>query len=130
MREMERSAARNGPGFSLLYFAFAFFSERLDKASQNAISYNQILNALLAYFTFPNRCHSSSILDSSSYEERKVSKQLEDLTLDELEVIATLGMGGFGRVELVIAFLHAFSFLHWQDVNVSKSLQNRLISLR
>lgn len=89
-----------------------------------------MLNALLAYFTFPNRCHSSSILDSSSYEERKISKQLEDLTLDELEVIATLGMGGFGRVELVIAFLHTFSFFHWQDVNVSKSLQNRLISLR
>lgn len=89
-----------------------------------------MLNALPACFTFPNRCHSSSILDSSSYEERKISKQLEDLTLDELEVIATLGMGGFGRVELVIAFLHAFSFFHWQDVSVSKSLQNRLISLR
>ncbi|KAJ7379017.1 hypothetical protein OS493_018811 [Desmophyllum pertusum] len=47
------------------------------------------------------RCHSSSKLDASAYEERKISKEFEDLTLDELEVIATLGMGGFGRVELV-----------------------------
>jgi len=65
--------------------------------------------ALLLYFLFPNRCHSSSKLDSSPYEERKISKQFEDLTLDELEVIATLGMGGFGRVELVITFPYAFT---------------------
>ena len=53
-------------------------------------------------FCFHYRCHSSPKPDSSSYEERKISKEFEDLTLDELEVIATLGMGGFGRVELVI----------------------------
>ena len=71
------------------------------------ISHFQMPYAFLLYFYFPNRCHSSSKLDSSSYEERKISKQFEDLTLDELEVIATLGMGGFGRVELVINFPHA-----------------------
>ena len=37
-------------------------------------------------------------------EERKLSKQYEDLSLDDLEVLATLGMGGFGRVELVGTF--------------------------
>ena len=63
------------------------------------------------FFTFfsHNRCHSSSKLESSSSEERKISKEFEDLTLDELEVIATLGMGGFGRVELVITPPHAFT---------------------
>lgn len=40
-------------------------------------------------------------LEGSCNDERKISKQFEDLTLDELEVIATLGMGGFGRVEMV-----------------------------
>ncbi|XP_068745204.1 cGMP-dependent protein kinase 1-like isoform X1 [Montipora capricornis] len=44
---------------------------------------------------------SSTKLDGSRNNETKVSKQFEDLTLDDLEVIATLGMGGFGRVELV-----------------------------
>lgn len=39
--------------------------------------------------------------EGSYYHENKITKEFEDLTLDELEVIATLGMGGFGRVELV-----------------------------
>ncbi|XP_048578919.1 cGMP-dependent protein kinase 1 isoform X2 [Nematostella vectensis] len=34
-------------------------------------------------------------------EERKISKEFADLTLEDLEVAATLGTGGFGRVELV-----------------------------
>lgn len=34
-------------------------------------------------------------------EDKKMSKEFEDLTLDRLEVIATLGVGGFGRVALV-----------------------------
>jgi len=34
-------------------------------------------------------------------EDKKMSKEFEDLTLDKLEVIATLGVGGFGRVALV-----------------------------
>lgn len=33
--------------------------------------------------------------------DKKVSKEFENLTLNDLEVIATLGCGGFGRVELV-----------------------------
>lgn len=71
----------------------------------------QCLNAICiaSLLFFPNRCHSSSKLESSSSEERKISKEFEDLTLDELEVIATLGMGGFGRVELVITPPHAFT---------------------
>lgn len=32
---------------------------------------------------------------------KKMSKEFEDLTLDGLEVVATLGIGGFGRVALV-----------------------------
>lgn len=47
------------------------------------------------------RCLSASKLDSSYNEDGKISKEFQDLTLDELEVVATLGMGGFGRVELV-----------------------------
>ena len=47
------------------------------------------------------RCLSASKLDSSYNEDRKISKEFQELTLDELEVVATLGMGGFGRVELV-----------------------------
>ena len=47
------------------------------------------------------RCLSASKLDSSYNEDTKISKEFQDLTLDELEVVATLGMGGFGRVELV-----------------------------
>lgn len=39
--------------------------------------------------------------EGSYYDEKKIAKEFEDLALDELEVIATLGMGGFGRVELV-----------------------------
>ncbi|XP_020911270.1 cGMP-dependent protein kinase 1 [Exaiptasia diaphana] len=38
---------------------------------------------------------------SRVFQEKKVSKKFEDLTLEELEVISTLGTGGFGRVELV-----------------------------
>eukprot|EP00095_Tigriopus_kingsejongensis_P001110 maker-scaffold622_size123092-snap-gene-0.20 protein:Tk01110 transcript:maker-scaffold622_size123092-snap-gene-0.20-mRNA-1 annotation:"cgmp-dependent protein" len=34
-------------------------------------------------------------------EEKKVSKEYANVTLNDLEVIATLGVGGFGRVELV-----------------------------
>jgi len=34
-------------------------------------------------------------------EDKKISKEFEDLALDRLEVIATLGVGGFGRVALV-----------------------------
>jgi hypothetical protein len=41
--------------------------------------------------------------DLKTAEERKISKKFEDLTLDDLEVISTLGTGGFGRVELVLA---------------------------
>lgn len=33
--------------------------------------------------------------------EKKISKEFADLTLMDLEVITTLGIGGFGRVELV-----------------------------
>lgn len=84
---------------------------------------------IVSLLCFLNRCHSSSKLDSSSYEERKISKEFEELTLDELEVIATLGMGGFGRVELVIAFPHVFSLFFWRDLKLSKSLQNRLVKI-
>lgn len=42
--------------------------------------------------------------EGSYYHENKITKEFEDLTLDELEVIATLGMGGFGRVELVTTY--------------------------
>lgn len=34
-------------------------------------------------------------------EEKKVSKEFENLTLNDFEVLTTLGAGGFGRVELV-----------------------------
>ncbi|XP_059097013.1 cGMP-dependent protein kinase, isozyme 1-like isoform X2 [Tigriopus californicus] len=34
-------------------------------------------------------------------EDKKVSKEYASVTLNDLEVIATLGVGGFGRVELV-----------------------------
>ena len=34
-------------------------------------------------------------------EEGKVAKEFERVTLNDLEIIATLGVGGFGRVELV-----------------------------
>ena len=34
-------------------------------------------------------------------ERKRMSKQYEDLTLEDLETLTTLGMGGFGRVELV-----------------------------
>lgn len=34
-------------------------------------------------------------------EDKKVSKEYANITLNDLEVIATLGVGGFGRVELV-----------------------------
>lgn len=44
---------------------------------------------------------SSSKLDRNCTSASGISEQLKDLTLDELEVIATLGIGGFGRVELV-----------------------------
>lgn len=75
---------------------------------------NAICNTSLFCFFFflVIRCHSSSKLDAS-YDERKFSKEFEDLTLDELEVIATLGMGGFGRVELVIAY--PMPFFRWRD---------------
>lgn len=55
------------------------------------------------------RCLSASKLDSIYNEDRKISKEFQDLTLDELEVVATLGMGGFGRVELVIDDILVFS---------------------
>ena len=42
--------------------------------------------------------------EGSYYDEKKIAKEFEDLALDELEVIATLGMGGFGRVELVTTY--------------------------
>jgi len=35
------------------------------------------------------------------FGDKKVSKEFESLTLNDLEVIQTLGCGGFGRVELV-----------------------------
>lgn len=44
---------------------------------------------------------SSSKIDRNCTSASGISEQLKDLTLDELEVIATLGIGGFGRVELV-----------------------------
>ena len=34
-------------------------------------------------------------------EIKKMSKEFEELKLENLEVIATLGVGGFGRVALV-----------------------------
>lgn len=55
------------------------------------------------------RCLSASKLDSSYNEDRKISKEFQELTLDELEVVATLGMGGFGRVELVREDILIFS---------------------
>ena len=61
-------------------------------------------------FYFFNSYLSSTKLDGSRNNETKVSKQFEDLTLDDLEVIATLGMGGFGRVELVRFFCHIFIY--------------------
>ena len=54
------------------------------------------------------RCLSASKLDSSYNEDRKISKEFQELTLDELEVVATLGMGGFGRVELVRGHFNFF----------------------
>ena len=42
--------------------------------------------------------------EGSYYHDNKITKEFEDLALDELEVIATLGMGGFGRVELVTTY--------------------------
>ncbi|EDO38399.1 predicted protein [Nematostella vectensis] len=48
-------------------------------------------------------------------EERKVSKEFADLTLEDLEVVATLGTGGFGRVELVTYALKCLKKKHILD---------------
>ena len=53
------------------------------------------------FFFRLNRYLSSSKIDRNCTSASGISEQLKDLTLDELEVIATLGIGGFGRVELV-----------------------------
>ncbi|XP_055876528.1 cGMP-dependent protein kinase 1-like isoform X5 [Biomphalaria glabrata] len=37
----------------------------------------------------------------SPVSDRPVSKEFENITLDDLQLVTTLGMGGFGRVELV-----------------------------
>ncbi|CAL1526309.1 unnamed protein product [Lymnaea stagnalis] len=37
----------------------------------------------------------------SPVADRPVSKEFENVTLDDLQLVTTLGMGGFGRVELV-----------------------------
>lgn len=43
----------------------------------------------------------SSRAKPRSLEEKKVDKEFADIKLGDLNVIATLGVGGFGRVELV-----------------------------
>ncbi|BFZ03491.1 hypothetical protein BsWGS_06530 [Bradybaena similaris] len=37
----------------------------------------------------------------TSLADRPVAKEFENITLDDLQLVTTLGMGGFGRVELV-----------------------------
>jgi hypothetical protein len=44
----------------------------------------------------------------------KVTDEFSFITLDQLEIVATLGMGGFGRVELVSEFLSLLKCLLWQ----------------
>ena len=61
-----------------------------------------------------NRYLSSSKLDRNCTSASGISEQLKDLTLDELEVIATLGIGGFGRVELVrVVHIKCLFHSHW-----------------
>ena len=47
---------------------------------------------------FANIC---SIIICKYLQVSETAKEYMDVTLDDLEVIATLGVGGFGRVELV-----------------------------
>ena len=56
-----------------------------------------------SHFVFAFDSHRFRLSCKRNYsEERKFSRDYDGLTLDELEVVATLGIGGFSRVELVI----------------------------
>ncbi|XP_059170434.1 cGMP-dependent protein kinase 1-like isoform X2 [Physella acuta] len=49
----------------------------------------------------PGSWRSGSDSTVSPVADRPVSKEFENITLDDLQLVTTLGMGGFGRVELV-----------------------------
>ena len=56
---------------------------------------------------FDSEGSSGSLTDTPS-PGKKTPSEYEYVQLDELEVLATLGMGGFGRVELVCRRLNFF----------------------
>ena len=85
-----------------------FFLENIAKPLKAALLHE-------VFFVFRlNRYLSSSKIDRNCTSASGISEQLKDLTLDELEVIATLGIGGFGRVELVqVVHIKCLFHSHW-----------------
>jgi len=53
------------------------------------------------YFRLPEHCPKPDCCHYCWLKRRRLSAEFADIKLDKLEVVATLGVGGFGRVELV-----------------------------
>ena len=67
------------------------------------LSYSSIYSAFDAYLGGLEQIRNTKIVDQNIPKTRKVSSKSEygNIQLNELKLIGTLGVGGFGRVELV-----------------------------